>query len=463
MRLFHLRVLFAIFALGLLAPYDASAASALRPQRWVTPNGSVVLLMEQPSLPVVSVRILIRGGSVLDLEDRAGLAYVTAQLLDEGTALLRGPEIAEALDFLGAQYSVSAQEDYVSVGLKILKKDAADGLRLLGEVVMKPSFPPAEVERKKNETLGALRAEQDDPGTVAEKAFNRLVFGAHPYHRPVNGTEETVARITRDDIVSFHGRVYRANNAIIAIVGAVDRKEAVRLLDLALGGWKPGPPPPRSKAAPVAPGKAVVERIDRHITQANIILGHVGIQRSDPDYYAVSVMNYILGGGGFSSRMVQNIRDNRGLAYSVNSFFDARLEPGSFAASLQTQNKTANDAIREVLAEIRKIRSAPVSDGELEEAKSFLIGSFPLRLDTNDKLANLLPLIELYGLGLDYLDKYPEYIRRVTKEDVQRVAKRYLDPERFVLVVVADQAQAQIVEPKASNTGEIHGGDAGGG
>ena len=190
--------------------------------------------------------------------------------------------------------------------------------------------------------------------------------------------------------------------------------------------------------------KKIVKLIDRDLTQANIILGHLGIKRQNPDYYPVMVMNYILGGGGFSSRLLSEIRDNQGLAYSIYSRFNAGTDPGSFAASLQTQNAQAAKAIDAVIIEIEKIRNLPVSTQELDEAKSFLIGSFPLRIDTTAKIANLLTQIEYYDLGLGYFEQYPERIEAVTREEIQRVARKYLNSERFILVVVANQESAKI-------------------
>jgi zinc protease len=187
-----------------------------------------------------------------------------------------------------------------------------------------------------------------------------------------------------------------------------------------------------------------VKLIEKDLTQATILMGHVGISRTNPDYYAVTVMNYILGAGGFSSRLMDSIRDNQGLAYHVGSHFEANLMPGPFIVSLQTRNEAANQAITGVVTELNRIREAPVTDQELSEAKAYLIGSFPLRVDTTSKLAEVLSLVELYSLGLDYFSRYPKLIEQVTKEDVLRVAKQYLNPARYALVVVANQHKAKV-------------------
>ena len=430
---------------GLILPPDGSATAAGLPaKRFTTPNGLTVLFRESHSVPIVSIQMIVKAGSVLDPEEKAGLAHMTAALLDEGTRTRSSTQIADELDFLGADLSASGGTDYTTISLRILKKDLPAGFSLLSEIVMQAAFPEAEFQRVRQEILGGLTAEQDQPGVVAEKAFDNLVFGGHPYHRAVEGTEKTIPAITREDVAGFYDRYYRPNNTLLAIVGDLTEKEAADLLKTHLGEWtaKSSETPAVRPAAPLE--KMTVKLIDKDLTQANIILGHLGIDRKNPDYYAVLVMNYILGGGGFSSRLMDRIRDNQGLVYSISSRFDARLFPGSFSITLQTRNPTAQKAIDGLLAEIRMIRSAPVTDRELQEAKAFLIGNFPLRMDTNAKIANLLCQMEFYGLGLDYPDRYPKLIGDLTQADLLRAAQKYLSPDRFVLVVVAKQSEAAV-------------------
>jgi zinc protease len=237
------------------------------------------------------------------------------------------------------------------------------------------------------------------------------------------------------------------------VVGDLKRSDVEKLISRHLGDWKNGPEAPPAPTPPPAPGSAETKLIDRELTQANIILGHLGIPRNHPDFYTVTVMNYILGGGGFSSRLMTEIRDNRGLAYSVHSAFRPMKAGGSFSIGLQTKNASANQAI----AEIRKLLATFQADGataqELEEAKAYLIGSFPLRLDTNAKLVGLLASIEFFELGLDYFDDYPRKIAKVTLADVKRAAARHLQPDRLTLVVVAKQADARIEASTPSPAG----------
>ncbi len=413
-------------------------------KRWITKNGMTLLLVERHSLPTVQVEVLVKAGSVYDPEDKAGLAFLTAALLDEGTSTRSSIQIAEEIDFIGASLSASADTDDTSVSLKVLKKDIKLGFDLLLDILTHPVFPADDVERIRQQVLGGLIADKDEPGIVAEKAFDRLLFGAHPYHRPVEGMEETVPKIQRQDIVNFHSTYYRPNNTIMAIVGDLTQEEVEALVKQYMDRWEKKKIPAIQIPKAPYPTPRKVEIIDKDLTQANILLGHLGIERANPDFYALVVMNYILGGGGFSSRLLTVIRENQGLAYSVESAYDARYYPGRFMVSLQTKNTTANTAIQEVLKQIQQIRTSPVTDQELDEAKSYLVGSFPLRMDTNAKMARLLSYVEYFNLGLDYFDHYPRYIQNVTKADVLRVAKKYLDPERLILVAVAKQQEAKI-------------------
>jgi zinc protease len=421
-----------------------SFAAEIKPVRHVTPNGMTVLIVDQPSLPILTVNVLVKAGAAFDPDTKAGLASMVAQMLEEGTKTRSASRIAQEIEFIGAQISTAAGDDFATVSLRVLKKDADLGFTLLADLLMNPAFAEQDVARVRSLILGELKGEQDEPGIVAEKAFNEIVFQGHPYRRPANGTETTVARIAQSDLVKFHEQFYRPNHTILAIVGDLREAEALQFIHKHFGTWTKKERVASTFSSPVPLQQPVLKLIDKDLTQANIIVGHVGIDRKNPDFYAVSVMNYILGGGGFSSRLVNRIRDEQGLAYSVHSGFEAGVMPGPFSVRLQTRNGTANQAIAGVLAELKRIRTEPVSDQDLADAKAYLVGSFPLRLDTAGKLAGLLTLVELHGLGLSYFQDYPKAINAVTKEDVLRVAQTYLNPEAYALVVVAKQAEAKI-------------------
>ncbi len=415
---------------------EAAPQGPVAVERWVLSNGLTVLFVERHAIPAVQAHLTIKTGAVADPAGRTGLAALTAGVLTKGTATRSAVEIAEAIDFIGGTLGADATEDFSSVSLTVLKKDLKTGLSLMTDVVLHPAFPSAEVDRVRRETLSSIQAAKDDPGTVADLAFAPLVFGQHPYGRPVQGVESTVSSLTREEAVAFHRAFYRPNNAVLVLVGDLTPREARRVTKAAFGGWEKQSPPAVTVPAVAPLRERRVAMIDKDLTQATVVLGHVGIARRDPDFYAVTVMNYILGGGGFSSRLMTRVRDNEGLVYGISSGYDAKQYPGAFSVGLQTKTESVPVAIRAVIAEIAKIRAEGATEAELEGAKNYLAGSFPLRYETNARLASLLGMVEFYGLGLTYFEDYPRNIRAVTLDDVRRVASARLDHERYALVVV---------------------------
>ena len=428
---------------GILSPSLLSAAE-ISPTKSVMPNGMTVLVLEQHFLPIVEIHALIRTGSAQDPPDKAGLANLVASLLDEGTTTRSSKQLAEQIDFVGGSLEVKSSEDFTTAAARVLKKDADLGFTLLADILQRPAFHKQEFERIRTQIAGEIASDNDDPGHVAMKAFNQLVFHGHPYRWPLQGTEESLAKISLADVTSFYAREYVPGQVILTIVGDITMDQVNNLAQTHFGSWKKALPPARNARKPAPIEKKTVQLIEKDLTQSSIVLGHGGISRNNPDFYAVTVMNYILGAGGFSSRLMDIIRDKQGLAYGIMSHFDARLMPGSFWINLQTKSENTNQAIAGVLSELRNIRETPVTDQELSEAKSFLMGSFPLRLDSTAKLAQVLAQVEFYGLGFEYFTQYPKWIERVTKEDVQRVAKQYLDPQRYALVVVGNLAKSKV-------------------
>jgi zinc protease len=344
---------------------------------------------------------------------------------------------------MGASLNSSSSRDYAIFSLRVLKKDLDKGWGLFMEVLTRPIFPEDEIKREIEKTLAAIQSAEDQPEKAAEKEFQKTLFLNSPYGHPVEGTRESLTRITREAIVRFYQFYYHPNNAILTVVGDMETEEVKSKILPRLEKWPRGEIPDITFKSEFAKEQKTV-KIDRTITQANIIIGHAGISRQNPDYYALTVMNYILGGGGFSSRLVEEIRNKRGLAYSVASFFDPGKYPGSFQIALQIKNASAREAISLALQQVERIRKEPVLEKELEGAKKYLIGSFPMRLNTQAKLAHFLTQAEYYGLGLDYPEKYPSLIGSVTGEEVLRVAKTYLHPENHILIIVANLKEAGI-------------------
>jgi zinc protease len=344
--------------MALSLPFALAQAADIVPTRSVTANGMTVLFLEQHFLPTVEIHALVKVGSAQDPPDKAGLANLTASLLDEGTLTRTSRQIAEQIDFVGGSLEAHAAEDFTTASTRVLKKDADLGFALLADMLQHPAFHKQEFERVRTQILGEIVSDDDDPGNVAMKAFHQLIFHGHPYSWPAHGTEETLNKITVADIQQFHAREYLPNQTILVIVGDLTQDQAAALVQTHFGSWKKGTSSPYQIKKPASIERKMVQLIEKDLTQSTIVLGHTGISRTNPDYYAVTVMNYILGAGGFSSRLMDSIRDKQGLAYGIMSQFDTRLMPGAFFISLQTRTDVTNQAIAGVLTEIKGMRDA---------------------------------------------------------------------------------------------------------
>jgi zinc protease len=421
----------------------AAPAAALGPQatQETLANGATLLVSEQRNLPLVLIRVVLDAGSRRDPIGKGGLANLTASLITEGTTTRSAQQIKDQIDFIGAALDADAEQDYAVLSLQVLRKDLDVGLDLLADVLLHPALAADELGRQREAALATLRSQEDDPTTVAQKAFQRALFGDTPYGHPVDGTLESVRTITRGDVQQFYATYYRPAGAAVVVVGDVSADEVRSALLRVLGSWD-GVPPPPFVYPPFTPPPAETIRIDRPVTQAGIVLGELGVARDNPDYEAIAVMNYILGGGGFSSRLMDNIRTQAGLAYSVGSFFAAGKSPGPFEIVMQTKNASVDDAVTRARQQVERLREGGVTEDELQEAKRYLTGSYPLRLDSNNKIADFIAQTWFYGLGRDYADVYIARVNAVTGEDVARVAREYLHPERFIEVVVTAGAAA---------------------
>jgi zinc protease len=415
-------------------------------KKTILSNGLTLIVSERNQLPTIHLQVIIRAGSTQDPPHLLGLANLTAELLTQGTAQREATQISRDIESVGGSLSSSGESDYAALSLSILKKDLPLGLSILADVLLNPLFTLPEIERKVSEMKARLKRMDEEPRQVAQLVFAQKLFGTHPYAHPTEGSPATLSSISREDIVRFFKTYYRPDNISMVMVGQISLEEGVRLLEPLFKEWKAAPGARPALSPPPNLTGPVIEKIDRPITQANIIWGHLGISRSNPDFYALQVMNYILGGGGFVSRLVDNIRDNLGLTYGIYSLFDAREYPGSFQIAVETKNENTNQALSEILKELKKLIEKGVSPTEISEAKAYLTGSFPLRMDTNGKTVRLLSAMELYGLGLDFPEKYTKLINQVTADEVLRVARTYLKPDNFLLVVVGNQKEIQLKE-----------------
>jgi zinc protease len=424
--------------------FAVTPSNALDIKRMTLSNGATLLVSEEHQLPMVTVAIAFDAGTRRDPVGKEGLAELTARCLSQGTKELTAPEFDQKVDFMGSSVSASAGRDYATGSMTSLKKYQGDTLKLLAGILTEPGLRDADIQRKRDEQVAEIKAAEEQPGYTANVEFTKELFGDRPYGHPGEGSAESVAKLSADDVRNFYKTFYKLGGATIAVAGDVAADEVKVSLEKALAGLagtvapQPEPPP-----ITVPPGFHV-KVIDRNLQQATIMMGFGGVERANPDFYRLKVMNYILGGGGFSSRLVKVVRSEHGLAYSIGSGFETGKFQGSFEVSLQTKNQSSNEAIDLIVQQMREIQEKAVTDAELDGAKKFLIGSFPLAIERQGAIASFMLQIEIYGLGLDYADKYPALIGSVSKDDVLAVAKKYLHPDSVLLVAVANQGEAKI-------------------
>ena len=405
-------------------------------EQWRTINGVKTLFVEAPELPMLDVSITFDAGSGRDAE-LAGLSQLTHSLLSYGTGELDADEIAEQFEDVGAQYGVSVNLDRSSVALRSLTNNEylEPALKTFIEVLTQPSFPAKDFQRLKNQALISIKDSAQRPGDMASRAFYKAIYGDHPYANPTLGFKETIESISLKDVKNFQQQYLVANNAMIAIVGGIDTAQAKKIAERISTHFTQG-----AKPEPLPQPKFSKGMVDIYIPypsqQAHVYLGHLGIQRDHPDYYTLYTGNHILGGGGFTSRLVKEVRVERGLSYSVYSYFFPLYLPGPFTLGLQTRSDQAKQAVEVSLQTIKKFVSEGPTAEELASAKNNIIGGFPLRIDSNRDILGYLSLIDFYGLPLDYLINFTDKISAITEEDIRRAFSKHLKPDNLVKIVV---------------------------
>jgi zinc protease len=405
-------------------------------------NGLRIIFLENHEQPVVTMSIMFRSGAASEPADKAGLAQMTTSLLDQGTATRSAQQIAEAIDSAGGGLSASAGWDSMTASTTVLANRTALAADLLADVLRNPAFKQEEIDRVRNQTLNGLRVARSNAGTVADEVFDRVVFGQLPYAHPIGGTEATIGAITRDDIVAFHKARFVPNNATLAIVGDLKAKEAFDLAEKTFGSWPQGdPPPPPKFVTPVATKYRFIILDKPDAAQTEIRAGMAGFSRNDPDYYAASVTNTILGGAPFSSRIESELRVKRGLTYGAGSHFDARALGGAFQVETNTKTATTAEAVQVILEQVAGLRAGEAPADELAARKGYLTGVFVVALETPEAVASRLLQAELYGLGRDYLDTYTAKVQAVTAADVHRIAETRIVPDQFVVVLAGNAAE----------------------
>jgi zinc protease len=419
----------------LLASSTAGAVPKI--EQWTLANGTRVYFVHTTELPLMQLRAVFDAAACRDPVDKPGIARMTNAMLAQGAGGLDVDQIASGFEDLGAEFGNSAERDMAVVELRSLSdpKLLNPALDLFAKVVGEPTFPEDALERERARAKVALQRSEQSPGAIAQKTFMQLIYGSHPYAHDPLGTAESLDKITRADLIAHHARYYTGANAWLAIVGNATLSEAKAIADRALGGLPRGTAvPPLPAVKPLTESKREV--IDFPAQQTHVLIGHPAIARDDPDYFPLVVGNYTLGGGGLVSRLADEVREKRGYSYSVYSYFQPTRVAGPFMLGLQTRNAQRDPAIavaRNVLADY--VEHGPTPQ-ELDAAKRYLTGSFPLQLDSNKKLADNLAYIGFYGLPLTYFDTYIDRVRAVTIEQIRTAFKRHVHPEAAVTVVV---------------------------
>lgn len=440
-RLFLRAAVAAIFTLfpvsGIMAAEKNPSPGITQIQRVVSPGGIEAWLVEDRTTPIVSMQMIFRGGAALDPAGREGLAGMVSGMLDEGAGDLDSTAFQRRLEDLSVGLHFSAGLDSFSSGLRTLSEYRDEAFELLRLALSEPRFDAEPIERIRSQLLTGLAENVENPRYIAGRAWWSEAFPDHPYGRPQGGTEETIKAIGADDLRGFVRRRLALDNLVIGVVGDISAAELAPQLDKIFGGLpaKAGPWQ-LAEATPRSPGGVTVVR--RSIPQSVVIFGQPGLKREDPDFYTAFVMNYLLGGGSFNSRLYTEVREKRGLAYSVYSSLSPLRHSALIMGGVGTRNGRVKESIDLIRAEWRRMAEGGVTDAELDAAKTFLTGSFPLRFSSGRRIAGMLAGIQLQGLGIDFLDRRNSFIEAVSRADVRRVAGKWLDADALTFVVVGD-------------------------
>lgn len=421
----------------LLALGAATASAALDIQHWQTPNGARVYFVETHQIPMVQFAVGFDAAGSRDPGDRHGLASLVNTLMDDGAGGMDEEAVADKLASVGARFSGQSARDMATLELKVLSEGRylEPAVDVFSKIIGRPDFPAGALERERQRTLVAIEQARQSPREVAQRAFYSRLFGEHPYGHMPEGNEQSVKQVTRADLVSFHERYYTGANAVVAIVGDITRARAQETAGKIVGLLPEGQPaPPLPEVPDRGEGAVILEPFPSQ--QSHLLLGQPGMTRNDPDYFPLYVGNHILGGSGLISRLSVQIREDRGLAYSAYSYFTPMRRRGPYVLGLQTRNDQAEKARRIALETVERFIEDGPANGELEAARNNITGEFPLRLDSNEDIANNLLNIAFYDLPLDYLDTYSDKVSAVTVDGIRDAFRRRVDPQQWVQIRV---------------------------
>jgi zinc protease len=443
---------FAVYTSGLSAQvsnWPSERAPSPLPAREVTfppyqvrtlANGLQVVTVAHHEQPAVSMRMVARAGSVQDLPGKTGVATLTAALLDQGTTTKSAEQIADQIDFIGGALATGSGSDLSFVNVVVMKDSFGVAMDLLSDVVRNPAFAPEEIERQKQQTMSALQVSAEDPDYIAGALFDRLVYGFHPYGLPSSGTRQTLAAITRADLEAYHRRNFVPNNMILAIVGDVSSEEGFAAAERVFGAWPRGTVEAATVTQPPPATRRIVIVDKPDAVQTEIRVGQIAIPRKHPEYLSFDLAVKILGGEG-ANRLHRVLRSERGLTYGASADAESRKQTGDFVAETDTRTETTGEALRLMVDEIAKLPRDRVSTRELADAQAYLAGSFPLTIETPNDIATQVLNVVFYELPIEEIGTFRERVQRVTPDDIQRVAKAYVRPERLSMVLVGNAAE----------------------
>jgi zinc protease len=416
-----------------------SVQAAVKIEQWQTSAGSAVYFVENHDLPILDLSVNFAAGSARDTAEKSGVASITRYLMTLGAAGMSDEAIANKFADVGAVLGGSFDADRAALSLRTLssERERLQALNVFTQILQKPDFPDAVLAREKARIISGLQESATQPESISTKAFMSALYGTHPYSLDDSGEIDTVAAIKPDDLRAFYQQFYGAKGAVIAIIGDVTREQAQQIAE-SLSTGLPASSAPAPIAAVTAPGQAKEQRIAHPASQSHILLGYTGIKRNDPDLFPLYVGNYILGGGGFVSRLTEEVREKRGLVYSVYSYFMPMAEAGPFQIGLQTKKDQAEAALVLVRETLEKFLKNGVTEAELKAAKANIIGGFPMRIDSNKKILDYLSVIGFYKLPLNYLDGYNKNVESVTAAQIKDAFNRRLQTQNFVTVIVGE-------------------------
>ncbi|AUM74927.1 M16 family metallopeptidase [Paracoccus jeotgali] len=429
-------MIFQRFALGLVGGLVfALQAQATDITRVTSPSGVEAWLVEDHSIPFAAINLAFRGGASVDPEGQRGAINLMTHVLEEGAGEMDATEYASAVEALGARIGFDVGDDALTVSIRLLSETRDEGADLVNAALTEPRFDDAAVARVKGQVMAVIRAEENDPNAIAAKALAAAIWGDHPYGSSINGTADSVMPLSPDDLRAAKDRVLARDRVIVGAAGDIDAEELGLLIDRMLDGLPQTATAPLPAQATFAPQGGVMV-IDWNSPQTVFAFAQPGVSLDDPDYFSAYLADHILGGGGFSSRLMEEIREKRGLTYGVSTALSNGVSGSSWRGGMAASNASAGEALALLRAEWAKMAEGGVTDQELADAKTYLTGEYPLRWDGNGKIAGILAGMQLIGLPIDYPDTRNAQIESVTAEDVARIAAEVLDPDRLQIVLV---------------------------